>query len=1192
MDDRSFVHLHLHTHYSLLDGATRIGAVIERAKEMEMPAVAVTDHGNMFGAVEFYSAALKAGIKPILGCETYMAPGDRRVKQSKMKEASNHLLLLAMNNEGYQNLLKLTSIGYLEGFYYRPRIDKETLKELSGGLLCTSTCLGAEIPQALLNHDRRAAEEIAETYLQIFGPERFFIELQDHGMDEQRMINPELMDIAKRLGIPLIATNDVHYLDHADHEAHDVLCCISTRKLLADEDRFKFPNDQFYFKSPQEMAKLFESCPEALDNTLRVADLCNVDLDFGTRHSPVYQLPEDRAEDEYLRELVYAGAKRRYEEITEQVRERIDYELEVISSKGFSGYFLIVWDFMRYARGEGIPCGARGSACSSVVAYCLDISDPDPLRYELYFERFMDPDRDEMPDIDVDMCQTHRGDVIDYVRKKYGHVAQIITFGTLKAKAAVKDVARVMGMGFNEASELTNLIPNELKMTIDRALEAEPELKSRYETNVEVARIIDIARKLEGLARHAGVHAAGIVVADTPLDRYLPLYKSPNDEQIITQYDGPTVERVGLLKFDFLGLRTLTTLERARQLAERSTGQSIDLAAIDFTDQRVYELFGRGDTKGVFQFESGGMRDVIMRMKPNRIEDLIATNALFRPGPMQYIDSYIARKHGEQWTTAHPIMSDVLAETYGIMVYQEQVSRVVNRLGGIELKRAFRLAKAISKKKTQMIEAEREPFLQGCERNGVQRTVATQVFEDILKFGGYAFNKAHSTGYALVAFRTAYMKVYHPVEFMAASMTFEMSNTDKILEYFDDCKRMGITVLPPDINRSENDFTVGETERDGVSQRVIRFGLAAIKGVGEKAVAAIHTARRADEDFKDLYDFCERVDPGPCNRAVIEALINCGAFDSTGAMRKALSKALDGAIELGAGVQKDRRSGQMGLFGEPAGGDAEHPPLPADEWTEAEMLAREKAALGLYVTGHPLAHAATLIEACSSASTVELASMEADTPVVIGGMVSSMRTVNTRNNKKMGIIKLEDLEGSVEAVVFPRDLPAMREYLTPDSIVFLKGQVDRRREEPSVRVSEVIPIRDAARKLCQRVMLTLPPGLAPEGLLERLKSVLTESNGDKEVLLRIPASEGLEAVIRCSRDYSVDLTDEFIQKAQELLGPEAVVAPGPRNRAIPLDVVKKTAPAPEKEADAEPSLSGGRPIAETSPVRDQVCAPP
>ncbi len=1275
MSGTTFVHLHVHTHYSLLDGATRIEALVERAKQLAMPAVAITDHGNLFGAIEFYQAAVKAGVKPIVGCEMYMAPGDRRSKETgRMKEASFHLLLLAMNLEGYRNLLKLASIAYREGFYYKPRIDKEVLRAFSGGLLCTSTCLGGEIPQALVQQDRAAAENIAKTYLSIFGPDRFFIELQDHAMPEQKVLNPELADMAERLGVATIATNDVHYLEIDDADAHDVLCCISTGKLLTDEDRLKFPSKEFYLKTPEQMERLFSDYPDAIANTLRVASMCDLSLDFSKRYAPVYKAPEAKSPDDYLRELVYQGATRKYPAITDdpghaapaeggwvaerpgspceprrvpdELRERIDYELQVIASKGFSSYFLIVWDFMHFARTNGIPCGARGSGCSSVVSYCLDISMPDPLRYGLYFERFMDPDRNEMPDIDVDICQEGRARVIEYVRQKYGHVAQIITFGTLKARAAVKDVARVLGLDFNAAQELTKLIPNELKMTIDRALETEPDLKARYQTDDTVHRVIDTARRLEGLARHAGVHAAGIVVADQPLDNFLPLYKPPSEDQVVTQYDGTIVEKVGLLKMDFLGLRTLTTLERARQLAMGGMGKqpyrlpvpdsmggmgkqpyrlpvpdreehgqandrlpmppAIDLDNLDLDDPRVYDVFVRGETKGIFQFESGGMRDVIMRMRPNRIEDLIAANALYRPGPMAYIDAYIARKHGEPWQTPHPIMTEVLAETYGIMVYQEQVSRLVNRLGGIELKRAFRLAKAISKKNTKMIEAERGPFIEGCLRQGLTEHAANQVFEDILRFGGYAFNKAHSTGYALVAFQTAWMKAYYPVEFMAALLTFEMGDSDKVVEYIEEARRIGIDILPPDINESDKDFTVVKNSAVGSadcrfpisdfrldSERVdgsavnrkseignrkpagIRFGLAAIKGVGEKAVEAILTERQRGGPFTSLFDFCERVESGAVNRAVLEALINCGAFDKTGAMRKALFLALDSAIEMGASAQRDRKSGQLSFFGADVGGPRPEPPLSTAEWSEAEMLAREKAALGFYVTRHPLTGCAKLLEACATASTADLAAYDDGAEVILGGVVTSLRTVLTKTGrspgKKMGIVRLEDFKGSIEAILFPDDLEKHRPFVVQDAILFLRGQVDRRREEPSLRVTDVIPAAEAPQKLCEYVILSLGPpnGSAPcapadrfndasspdpyrvcdTAALEGIRTLCASHPGRCPLYLEIATASDWIATINCG--VAVAPTEDFVAAAANLLGPDRVTLRSRTRRAIP-----------------------------------------
>ena len=1175
MVEPSFVHLHVHTHYSLLDGATRIDALVARAKQFNMPAVAITDHGNLFGAIELYTAARKAGVKPIIGCETYLAPGDRRDKDGPAQRDLTgggkeyfHLLLLAMNLAGYKNLLRLSSIGYTEGFYRKPRIDKAVLREFSDGLICTSTCLAGEIPQTFLKRDRAAAEEIAKTYLDIFGPDRFFVELQDHGIAEQRMLNPELVDLANRLGVGVIASNDVHYLEHDDVEAHDVLCCISTGKKVSDEDRFRFTSDQFHFKSPQEMAALFPDHPEAIANTLRVAEMCDLELDLSKRYAPVFRVPDTirskkgktLTDAEYLRQLVYEGAAERYGEITTELRERIDYELGVITSKGFASYFLIVWDCVRYARERGIPACARGSGCSAVVAYCLRISTPDPIRYGLYFERFMDPDRDEMPDIDLDICQNGRAELLDYVRHKYGHVAQIITFGTLKAKAVVKDVSRVMGLGFEEANNLTKLIPSDLKMTLDKALDQEPELKKRYEADERVRRIIDVGRRLEGVVRNAGIHAAGVVVADEPLVNFLPLYKSADGDAIVTQFDGPTVEKVGLLKMDFLGLRTLTTLERARQLAERSTGQTIDLEAIDLADPRVYELFARGDTKGIFQFESGGMRDVVMRMKPNRIEDLIAANALFRPGPMEYIPDYIARKHGAKWTTPHPIMTEVLQETYGIMVYQEQVSRLVNRLGGIELKAAFRLAKAISKKRTEMIEAMREPFLVGCEANGVKREVARQVFEDILKFGGYAFNKAHSTGYALVAYQTAWMKAYHPVEFMAAVMTFEMSSIEKVAEYREGCKDLGITIEPPSINASEHDFLAerrraGGGKADKPQGGAIRFGLGAIKGVGAKAVAAIVAERKRGGGFQSLFDFCERVDLTAVNRATIEALICAGAFDGTGAMRKALFDAVERAIAVGQDLQRDRRTGQMGLFGDDATSAAAltERKLSTAEWTEAEMLAREKAVLGFYITKHPLASHERLLEACATAGTVDLARYKDGDTVIVGGMVSSLRTVESRSGRntgrRLGILTVEDLKGRVDAILFPDDLNRYRAVLAPDTLVFLEGSVDRKREEPSLRVSRVVTAAEAVSVFPLALLLDIVP-TAP---LDEIIALLKANRGECRVYLNVATSDGLIAQIECRAGLRVVCTPDLLATLIDRLGRDAVCVLGPTRRPMPYE---------------------------------------
>jgi DNA polymerase-3 subunit alpha len=1176
--DSSFVHLHVHTHYSLLDGANRIDELVKATKQMGMGAIAITDHGNMFGVIEFYQTAHKAGVKPIIGMEAYIEPAGRKTRDAKSKgDAAYHLLLLAENNVGYQNLLKLASIAYLEGFYYVPRIDREVLAAHSEGLICTSTCLGAEIPQALVHRDRAAAEQIADWYLDVFGPKRFFIELQDHGIPEQTMINPELIDIANRKGVGLIVTNDVHYLRHEDVEAHDVLCCINTRALRSDEKRFKFPSDQFFLKTPEQMGALFTSLPAAVSNTRLIADRCNVELDFKKRHTPVYRPPDKKTPEQYLNELVYAGAEQRYGRISAELRERIDYELQVIESKGFASYFLICWDFVHYARDRGIPCGARGSGCSSVVAYCLYLSQPDPLRYGLFFERFMDPDRDEMPDIDIDICQDGREEVLEYVRKKYGHVAQIITFGTLKARAVIRDVCRVLGVPLAQADRIAKLVPEELKMTLDKAVSREPEFKKLYETDPQVRQVVDIGKRLEGLARHAGVHAAGVVIADEPLDGLLPLYKASNSDAVITQFEGPTVEKVGLLKMDFLGLRTLSVLTRAVHLVKANHGVDVDLEHLNLADSKVYTLFAAGQTKGVFQFESGGMRDVLMKMRPNRVEDLIAANALYRPGPMVNIDAYISRKHGEGYNSPHKIMKEVLAETFGIIVYQEQVARLVNQLGGIERKRAFRLAKAISKKKTDMIEAEREPFVEGAKRNGLDRRVAEDIFNQILPFGEYAFNKAHSTGYALVAFQTAYVKTYWPLEFMAALLTFEMGDTDKVVEYIEECRRLGIDVKPPDVNVSETDFTVVRPASDGPAQKgYLRFGLAAIKGVGEKAVAAIVEARNTGGPFESLFDFCERVDLAGVNRGVVEALIKAGAFDSTGSMRKALIGRLDDALRVGNQSQRDRSSGQLSMF------DAFNSTAPkkarpvsaadrqtsTEEWSEAEMLAQEKSVLGFYVTSHPLARHADLLRQFATVDCRDFGELADKTEVVVGGIISRIRSMVTKTGKnagsKLAILTFEDLSGGIEAVVYSEELERHRDLIGPDSLVFLRGSVDRRREDPSLRVSEVISLEAGPAALADSVLLRIAGTTADGETLAKLREICRTHRGDRPLFLRLGLPGTMTTFIRCQDDFNVRPDEPFSRKVRDLLGEDSLEIVG-RRRPTAKNVQPPDSSSPEIE---------------------------
>ncbi len=844
-----FVHLHNHSHYSLLDGALRIEDMVGRAKALGQSAIAISDHGNMFGVIEFYSAALKAGVKPIVGCEMYVAPGDRRDRDAKgISDASYHLLLLAMNRTGYQNLLRLSSIAYREGFYYRPRIDKAVLAEHSDGLICSSSCLAGELPSKLLLRDADAARQVAEDYLKIFGPDRYFIEIQDHGLDEQKQTNPELVELARRLGVGVIATNDSHYLDHGDAPAHDVLCCINTGKLLDDPDRFRFGSDQFYLKSGRQMQDLFASWPEALENTAAVAARCNLELDFSRRHAPVFHPPAELklTPQQYLRQLADEGLRSRFGEgAGEEVRRRLDRELDVIESKGFSSYFLIVWDLLRFAREQGIPAAPRGSGCGTLLGYVLGIGNVNPLTYGLLFERFMDPSRNEMPDIDIDICQVGRARLIEYVREKYGHVAQIITFNTLAARAAIRDVGRVLNVPLPAVDRIAKMVPAGPKVTLDSALAGEPELRSAYDSDPDTRRVIDIARRLEGLARNASIHAAGVVIADRPLDHFLPLCGT-DPQEVITQFEGPMVDKIGLLKMDFLGLRTLTVIERARQLVKANHGVEIDPEALPLDDAKVFELFARGQTDGVFQFESGGMKDLLVKLGPDRLEDLIACNALYRPGPMQMIDDFCSRKRTGQWPTVHPVMDRILEETYGIMVYQEQVMQIANQIGGIELSRAYKLIKAISKKNDEIIGAEHEAFIAGAQERGIRKAQAEELFDLILRFAGYGFNKSHSTRYAIVAYQTAWLKVHYPLEYMAALLTYEMIDQKKTVQYIEECRRMGIDVLPPDVNACDADFTVdrsaGTADGGRGARGAIRFGLAAVKGVGERAVESIIAA--------------------------------------------------------------------------------------------------------------------------------------------------------------------------------------------------------------------------------------------------------------------------------------------------------------------------------------------------------------
>jgi len=1164
----SFVHLHCHSHYSLLDGACKIPDLVKRVRALGMDSIAITDHGCMFGVVEFFQECKKEGIKPILGMEAYMAPGDRRDRTTPtgISDASYHLLLLCQSLEGYKNLLKLSSTAYRDGFYYRPRIDKEVLKECKEGLIATSACLGGEIPSAFVNRDGKTARKIAETYLEIFGPDRFFIEVQKQGIAEQDMVNPELAELAKKMGVGLVATNDVHFLNKDDHFAHDVLCCISMGKLITDEKRLKYPKE-LYLKSPEEMTAAMGQFDQAIANTSRIAAMCDLSLDFSKRYAPVYKVPAGAlpaepeaktAEDErYLRQLCEKGLEWRYgtRDVSAEIRKRLDYELKIITAKNFCSYFLIVWDFCNYARDHGIPVGARGSGVGTMVGYLLGLCNVDPIQYGLLFERFMDPSRNEMPDIDIDICQEGRGKVIEYVRNKYGHVAQIITFGTLAARAACKDVGRVLGAPLALTDKITKLIAGVPGMTLDKALKESGELRELYQNDPLVTQIIDIAKRLEGMCRNAGMHAAGVVIADQPLENFVPLYKSGDD--ILTQFEGQWVEKVGLLKMDFLGLRTLTTLNRAIQLVKQTKNIDIDIEKIDYKDAKVLALFGRGETKGVFQFESGGMADLLMKMQPDRIEDLIAANALYRPGPMKLIPDYCDRKHGRQPVPkVHPIMDAILAETYGIMVYQEQVMQIFNQLGGIELSSAYKLIKAISKKNTDLIAKYQPDFIKGTVAKGVSEKEANHIFDHILEFGGYGFNKSHSTRYAIVAFQTAYMKTYHPVEYMAAVLTFEMGSTEKVVEYIEECRRMtqpdgtrGIKVLPPDVNFSEKDFTPLQVTSEGGKRKakhtegVIRFGLCAIRGVGEKAVEAIIANRKGKGPFTGIYEFCERVDLRQVTRSTLEAILKCGAFSSTKANRAQLLQVLDRAVEMGQQTQHDRRSGQLNMFGSVASESTIKPaavPLPdVPEFSNAELLKFEKELLGFYITSHPLTEHQNELGNFSTATSREAAALAEGAEVTIGGMITRVKKAMTKKGrsagKNMAILTLEDLEGQIDATIFADALEEITqqypEAIKSEQIVFLKGRIDKRRETPGIVVNEVIPVEQAIGKLTTAMKIELD-ALPPETLAQ-LKEVLKQHKGNTEIFLDVPAGDA-RLTIRLDRGAwgvkpSPDLKNELEQ---------------------------------------------------------------
>lgn len=1139
-----FVHLHVHTQYSLLDGACLLDRLLHKVKEHRMPACAITDHGNMFGAIEFYDMAMKLGIKPIIGSEVYIAPDSRFEKSSHgIQEASFHLVLLAKNETGYKNLLKLVSAGYLEGFYYRPRIDKEILNSHKEGLICLSACLKGEIPHLIMTNQFDHAKKAADEYKSMFGKDNFYLEIQDNGIPEQDAVNEELIKMSKDLNLNLVATNDVHYIEKEHSRAHDILLCIQTQTNIEDPNRMRLQTDEFYFKSKDEMARTFgNTVPHALKNTVEIAQKCNLEFNFKAVHLPHYKAPEGKTRESFLRELVAEGLKKRYENIDKALTQRVEHELKVIENFGYPSYFLIVWDLVNYAKEHSIPVGpGRGSAAGSVVSYALGITDINPLKYDLLFERFLNPERISLPDIDIDFCYERRGEVIDYVVKKYSkeNVAQIITFGTMMAKAVIRDVGRALGMAYGDVDKIAKLVPGDLNMTLKQALEKEPELKTLYRQDPKITQLIDTSLTLEGLTRHASTHAAGVVISEKPLVNYVPLYKV-HDGQISTAYPMTSLERIGLLKMDLLGLRTLTVISEAIKIIKRAKNVDIDLEKISLEDKKTYKLLANAESSGVFQLESSGMRDLLKKLKPERFEDIIALLALFRPGPIGsgMLDDFMKRKHGErELKYDHKLLEPILKETYGIILYQEQAMRIASSLAGFSLAQADNLRRAMAKKTPEVMVQMRQQFVEGCVRNKIDRRSAEKIFNQIEYFAGYGFNKSHSTAYALISFRTAYLKTNYPVEFMTALLTSEKANIDKIAVYINEATRMGIKILPPDINESYADFAV-----IGGS---IRFGLAAIKNVGHGAIDSIITMREKNGKFKSIYDFTGKIDPRLVNRKVIESLIKCGALDSLGLFRSQLSAMVDKALEVAGDVHKDRLNGQLSFFEKFEDHEnfkktsQEIPNIP--EWPENQLLAYEKEMIGFYITKHPLARFEKMLDTYSTCNSTQLQNLHDGDEVLLGGIISKAKFTTTRKtNEKMAIVTLEDLNGVVDCLVFPSTFAKCGGLIKQDAIIFIKGRVSLREEEPKIVASEIVTLDSVRAKYTKAVMVNVVTAGLEKNSLENLKKILSRYPGRVPVYLNFVKPDGKHTTVATGRTLSVEPHEGLVRDIEKVLGRDVV----------------------------------------------------
>lgn len=1144
-----FVHLHNHSDYSLLDGASKIDGLVDTALAMGMPALALTDHGNLFGALQFYNTARKKGLKPIIGCEVYVAKESRH-KKSGGGDQSNHLVLLAENLEGYHNLSRLTSYGFLEGFYYKPRIDKELLSKYHGGLIALSACLKGAIPQKLAMEQTEAALAEAMELRDIFGPGNFYLELQDHGLANQKKVNPAIIEMARRTGIPLVCTNDTHYLRRDDNVAHDVLLCIGTGKIVDQPDRMRYESDQFYFKSYEEMKELWGEIPESLENTLRIAERCDLKIET-EQPIPPFAVPPGYDADSYFEKTVRLGFEERRRYLQElaaagqlkyplkDYEERLSFEIEMIKRMKFSSYFLIVWDLIKFARDHAIPVGpGRGSVVGSLVAYSMRITEIDPLQYELFFERFLNPERIAPPDIDMDFCMNRRAEVIEYATNKYGRdcVCQIITFGTMAAKGVIRDVGRSLDIPYGEVDRIAKLIPDELNATIDKALEQEPRLTEEMNKNPQIAKLMEIARRLEGLSRHSSTHAAGVVIAPKPLIELVPLQKT-NKEEITTQYNMKDLESIGLLKMDFLALTTLTVIDNAVRRIREEKNIDLDLSSIPLTDPQVFELFSEGRTNGVFQFESGGMKAELRRLKPERFEDLIALNALYRPGPMDMIPDFIRRKQGlVEVKYPHPVLEEILKETYGIIVYQEQVMQIASKMAGFSLGQADILRKAMGKKLANVMLSMREKFIEGARKNNISDKSAIQVFDLMEQFAQYGFNKSHATAYALLAYQTAYLKVHYPVQFMAAMLTSEIGNTDKIVMYIAECKDMGIPVLPPDINESMLHFhsTGGK----------IRFGLLAIRNVGEGAIRSVLEYRNQHGKFRSLFHFCEEVDSRSLNKRVLEGLIKSGALDSLGWKRSQYAEMIDAAIEYGQKARRDRESGQKGLFAALTSGQSAIPePSPPDipEWPPEQRLAFEKEALGFYVSGHPLDRFAEEVARFSKKSIADLISDGKSTDCKVAGIVTDFKQRRTKKGDLMGVFTLEDLTGAVETVVFPNAYPKFEPFMSADFPILITGRFEAEDERScKIIASDLQPLsgiseRSAKTLLISACISTLSPDSA-----DRLHRLLESNRGDTGVDVELYNPSDFRVNIQSSDFVKVKSSTELIRQIEGICGPGSV----------------------------------------------------